>query len=536
MRYNVSVKSQVQHQYETWPYPSVPTVASICREDLWQINLNWIRSRCGVAPLKTQPSIWIAGCGTFEPYVFSQANPEAKILASDISQKSLAVAKQRLRWHGVKNTTLCQIDLNDPASFPNEIYDFIECYGVLMCLPNPEETLKLLASRLKPDGILRIMVYPHYSRQRIFQIQRLSRLLGLSFNPSHHPGLLRNILKKLPKSHPLSYAFSSYWDAKNLPGIVDGFLHASDRGFTGIELCAMIEKAELSPRFCFHRPWGQPSIMAEKLSAIGKYNFSFWLHYLDLWQSLRTNFTLCLTRKELESDQNFKTERHPLFNLRNTHLGISYKAKLLGMSIKGAKLPSRTSESPLKLSSKNIKNLLLGESSSSSIESEILLIPPTEMWDTSFNNKLKPIKPKKHFILREGKQILNPLYDHLFDAYTFKEQTEPFLQSPLPALESQIALWNNEASPLENDKILFGLTPFGTYAHKSQEINSFRNEYLSAQEISFSKFNLPNEFAAFKEVYSFLKANEISKLPDNSESTLRQLWILLFSYKKLFID
>lgn len=530
------MSSQVREQYESWPYPSIPRVATLSRDSLWQIHLDWIRTRCGITPLKTQPSIWIAGCGTFEPYVFAQANPGAKILATDISKKSMDIAKRRLKWHRISNAYFQQLDLSDLNSYPQENFDFIECYGVLMCLPEPLAALKSLASRLKPDGVLRIMVYPHYSRQRIFQIQRLAKLLGLSFTEPEHPALLRSIMRKLPKSHPLSYAFKSYWDAKNLPGIVDGFLHASDRGFTGIELCQMLDEAGLTPNFCFHRPWGQPSIMAEKLSGLGEHSFSFWLHYLDLWQSLRTNFTLCLTKKERTQTTDFETEKHPLFNLKNPDLSLLYKAKLLSMTVTGGRFPSRTAEAPIKLSGKNLNNLLQGKSSPDSAESEILLTPQKEFLDFPIREKLESVKPRKHFIPRLSDRVLNPLYDYLFDAYTFHEQTQSLLAQALPNLESQIRLWEGHAYPLEDSLHPFGLTPYGTYFHQPDEIQAYSASYLKAEESSFFDFQLKNESVAFNQVKRFLKDNHIMKLADESQAVLRQLWILLFSYDRLFLE
>jgi len=528
--------SQVQEQYESWPYPRMPRVAAVPREHLWQIHLNWIRSRCGVAPLDTQSHIWIAGCGTFEPYLFSRANPGSQILATDISRSSLDVARKRLSWHRAKNVQLAQIDLNQTDTFPDATFDFIECYGVLMCLPDPLKTLKALANRLKPGGILRIMVYPHYSRQRIFQIQKLAKLLGLSFQKQNHPALLKSLITKLPRSHPLSYAFFSYWDSKNLPGIVDAFLHASDRGFTGIELMNLVDEAGLTPRFCFHRPWGQPSIMSEKLSALGSFPFAFWLHYLDLWQSLRTNFTLCLVKKEESFESGFSTKKHPLFDLNNSFLSPLYRAKLVGLSLKGVQLPSRTAENPINLSPNQMKRLLKGQASAKSLESEILLNPPSLREDRSFDDSYKGIKPKNHFQFRDTQKILNPLYDYLFDAYTFNEQNRSILGTHFPNLSNQIEIWKNEAFPLEDELHPFGLTPFGTYLNKSKEISEFFESYLEAPEVSFAEFRLPNERSAFHQVHQFLKSVGIQRLPEESEATVRQLWILLFSYDKLFLE
>lgn len=528
--------TQVQAQYESWPYPAVPRVASVPREHLWQININWIRTRCGLAPLKTPPRIWIAGCGTFEPYLFSQANPDSNILATDLSFTSLDFARKRLRWHRARNVSLEQLDLSNPNAFPEGTFDFIECYGVLMCLPNPQETLKAIGRKLKPDGVLRIMVYPHYSRQRIFQIQKLAKLLGLSFQKAEHPALLRSLMKKLPKSHPLSYAFNSYWDSSNLPGIVDGFLHASDRGFTGIELCSMFERADLLPKFCFHRPWGQPHIMSEKLSDLGSHSFAFWLHYLDLWQSLRTNFTLCLTKKELETQNPFPTEKHPLFDLRNPHLSPIYKTKLVSLALSGTQLPSRTAAAPLRLNATEIKNILKGNAPPDSTEAELLLAPQNHFLDTQFDPELSSISPKNHFVPRQSTKLLNPMYDYLFDAYTFKDRNAHVLASDFPYLNQQIKIWETEAYPLEDDLHPFGLTPFGTYRKKSKEINDYLQDYLNSEEISFSEFYLPKETEAFDTLRGFLKSAKISQLPDDSASALRQLWILLFSYERLFLD
>ena len=530
--------SPTQSQYEQWPYPSVPWVASVPREHLWQLHVNWIRSRCALPPLSTQPKIWIAGCGTFEPYIFARANPESKILASDFSVRSLKIAQKRLRWHGAKNVELRQLDLTDPTQLPDDTFDLIECYGVLMCLPNPLETLTHLASKLNPDGVLRLMVYPHYSRQRIFQVQKLAKLLGLTFQNPRHPALLRNILKKLPKKNPLSYAFSSYWDAKNISGIVDGFLHASDRGFTGFELSALLDEAGLTPKFCFHRPWGQPDLMANKLSGLGEHNFSFWLHYLDLWQSLRTNFTLCVTKKGLASHPSFQTEKHPLFNLRNDDLGLAYKARLLRLGMTGTKLPSRTSENSLVLKPKEFKNVLLGKADKLTVGGELLIQSQTTPWDSSFNSQSKEVQPKKHFSVRQGDKILNPLFDYLFDAYTFKEQSKGYLPSSFPNLKQQIALWPDDSFPLENKRPPFGLTPFGTYHRFPKEITAYLETYLTAPEISFSELTLPNEFQCFKSTYSFLKSVGITELPENhnDEASLRQLWCLIFSGDKLFLS
>jgi SAM-dependent methyltransferase len=527
---------KVKDQYERWPYPAIPRIASVPLEHLWQIHLNWIRGKCGLAPLKYSPKIWIAGCGTFQPYLFSRANPEAQIMASDLSQGSLRIARQRLKWHGLKNVDLQQINLDADPELPEGPFDFIECYGVLMCLPDPLKTLKNLSSRLKPDGILRVMVYPHYSRQRIFQIQRLAKLLELDYSHSSHPKILKQVINSLPKNHPLHYAFDSYWDSKNFAGIVDGFLHASDRGFSGFELCSLIDQAGLKPAFCFHRPWGQPSVMAQKLSALGQHNFSFWLHYLDLWQSLRSNFTLCLTKKELEQDLIDIETPHPLFDLSNPHLSLSYKARLLKLSLTGASLPSRTDESSISLCATQIKKLLWNKTDNNSQGSPTAIRSHKESWDTHFNQRIGQIRPSPHFTFRIGQRVLNPMYDYLFDAYQFDTSFNSVSENKLPNLETQIRIWENEAYPLENENIQWGLTPSATFHYYRKDIAAFLGAPYSITETTFRDFVLPEENKKMDQLSLFLKKQSLKLPTSHSQESLRKLWILLFGYDTLFLD
>jgi hypothetical protein len=85
--------SAVQVQYETWPYPRVPLLASVPSTHPWQLHCEWLWDRCGSGAAPRHPRIWIAGCGTFQPYVFAVANPQADITATDISAPSLDLAR-----------------------------------------------------------------------------------------------------------------------------------------------------------------------------------------------------------------------------------------------------------------------------------------------------------------------------------------------------------------------------------------------------------------------------------------------------------
>jgi len=183
------------------------------------------------------------------------------------------------------------------------------------------------------------------------------------------------------------------------------------------------------------------------------YNFSFWLHYLDLWQSLRSNFTLCLTKKELEQNPiEFETP-HPLFDLSNPHLSLSYKARLLKLSLTGTQLPSRTDEASVFLSATQMKNLLWSRSHQISNDSPIAIRSHKESWDTTVNNQTGQIRPSPHFTLRIGQRVLNPMYDYLFDAYQVETSFNAISENKLPNLETQIRIWGNEIYPFRNASV-----------------------------------------------------------------------------------
>jgi hypothetical protein len=536
-------RSQTIHrQYEQWPYPNVPIIGSVRRIDTWQINLDYLTDRCGVPPPPPRPRILIAGCGTFQPYVFGLANPQADILAVDISEKSLAIARRRTLLHGMGHIKYQTIDLNQPSTYPEGPFDYIECYGVLMNLTSPEQALKELTSRLSDQGILRLMVYPYYSRQRIFQIQRLARLLGLSSQNRSHPGLLRKIIHALPPDHPLYYAFTTYLDSRNDAGVVDGFLHAGDCGFTGYQLGELIARAGCRPSFYFHRPWGHPELMGNRLGFTGGaaatgQNQSFVLNYLDLWQELRTNWIVCLTKdNRVERPAEPIVRPHPL--LIGCEGPMSHRLRLQIYRWTGLTLPTRTEANPIRLSGATLRALSRLPSGSVSIEAlfrkGILLGGPHRPIALAAHQSWpgeRPLREEAPFLVSSieiGDQVANPLYDPIFKAYTFAQEG-PYATT----LSAEIERWRTIADPLE-DAGQFGLTPFGTYLCFPNEMKDFmkkRRETVS----DFSQVRYQGEDAGLDSVRSFLKQFPLPK-KEWSDAVLRELWILLLSYRSLFLN
>jgi len=84
--------------------------------------------------------------------VLAEANPGAKIIGIDLSEKSIKLAQQRVQYHGVENVEFHSILLEDLPKLGME-FDYINCDDVLYLLPDTVAGLQAMRSVLKPDGI-----------------------------------------------------------------------------------------------------------------------------------------------------------------------------------------------------------------------------------------------------------------------------------------------------------------------------------------------------------------------------------------------
>lgn len=526
-----TAKSTVMRaQYEAWPYPQVPLLATLPSTHPFELHVDWLWDRSGSGPAPRQPRVWLAGCGTFQPYAFAVANPRAEIVATDLSEASLAAARRRCLVHGQQRVRFAPVDLDDPSTWPEGRFDLIECYGVLMNCQDPLATLQGLRERLTERGVLRLMVYPQWSRTRVFQLQRLARLLALHAGDRSHPRALRTFVKRLPKAHPLRFAFTSYADSRNDAGVVDGFLHGGDRGFTGFQLGALLRDAGLVPDYWFHRPWAQPATMAERLRLPGR-SQSFVLAYLDLWHELRGNFVVCARRGDAPPRLVQPLTPHPAF--AGSGHGLRHTLRLARLGLLGGSLPTRTGDGKVVLRPHEARALGRGETPAPLQKSGLLLggdhgcpLPAHE----DFAGEATFLAQAAG--LRVGRRAPNPLFAHLFAAFELA-QRHPELG--LPDLEGQMGRWLPWADPLEERPIAFGLTPYGTY----QRLRVNVQEHLARPELptaaSYADVRLRGDAAALQQVRSLLAAApELPAMP-RDDATLRELFVLLCTHDRLFV-
>ncbi|MHC1724701.1 MAG: class I SAM-dependent methyltransferase [Syntrophobacteraceae bacterium] len=104
-----------------------------------------------------------AGCGVGAQTVILARNcPGVQITAIDISETSIAEARQRLQSAGITNVTLQQGDLFNLA-FEAESFDHVFVCFVLEHLANPISALRHLKKKIRPGGTVTVIEGDHGS-------------------------------------------------------------------------------------------------------------------------------------------------------------------------------------------------------------------------------------------------------------------------------------------------------------------------------------------------------------------------------------
>ena len=249
---------RVRELYETYPFPSRDPATEntnavpMSRTDiLGKVNHHGFGGRQDFA--KGFRAL-VAGGGTGDSAIFLAAqlrDTDAEIVCLDLSDASLAIARQRAALRGLEDRIRwIQGSILDAARLGLGPFDYITCLGVLHHLADPEEGLRALTSVLGEGGAMGLMVYGRYGRLEIYAMQDLMRQIHR--DEPELPVQVANLkaaLRGLSPVHPLLRGRSrEQMEAliANEANLVDTFLHVQDRAYTVPELYQFIESAGLS--------------------------------------------------------------------------------------------------------------------------------------------------------------------------------------------------------------------------------------------------------------------------------------------------
>lgn len=226
----------VSRQYEKWTYPApIQDLVPWLRNN-WQLFDPSHAHRILWPNRDYQPDldILIAGCGTNQAAVFAYTNPDAKVVAVDISQASLDHQRYLKDKHKLSNLELHLLPIEELPTLGRD-FDLIVSTGVLHHLADPEVGMKALAKCLRRDGALAVMLYAKIGRIGVEMLQSVFRDLGLRQDEAS-VGIVKTTIARLPQGHPVRSYLNIAPDLKFDAGLVDTFLHGRDRSYT-VEDC-----------------------------------------------------------------------------------------------------------------------------------------------------------------------------------------------------------------------------------------------------------------------------------------------------------
>ncbi|MDD2926897.1 class I SAM-dependent methyltransferase [Rhodoferax sp.] len=238
----------MKKQYEALPYPARDPQDDHKRlVQTWLEDLPMINHYCfaGKQSFQNHFRALVAGAGTGDATIFlaeQLRHTNAQVVHLDMSEASIAIARQRAEIRQLTNITWVHDSLLNLPSLAVGPFDYINCSGVLHHLADPDLGFKALQSVLKDDGAIGLMVYASIGRTGVYQMQSLMRMVNSStgnepLDTQDKIANTQDLLASLPASNWFNRGQDLYHDHKvGDSGIYDLLLHSQDRAYAVGEL------------------------------------------------------------------------------------------------------------------------------------------------------------------------------------------------------------------------------------------------------------------------------------------------------------
>lgn len=243
----------VSRQYDRWRYP--PPIQDL--EVYSKTNWEWFdpfRSHRILWPdreYRPDLDILIAGCGANQAAVFAFTNRAANVVAVDVSQSALDHQQYLKDKHGLHNLELHLLPIEGLSALQRD-FDLIVSTGVLHHMADPLTGMRALASCLRRDGTIGVMLYAKYGRIGVELLESVFRDLGLSQDDASVQ-LVRDAISMLPTEHPVRNYFKVARDLQNDGAVVDTFLHGRQRSYTVDGCLDLVASAGLAFQGWLHK-------------------------------------------------------------------------------------------------------------------------------------------------------------------------------------------------------------------------------------------------------------------------------------------
>lgn len=250
---NLKISSAVERLYDVYPFPPETLLDEAPLGYNWRWHYPTVHAFCAnIAPQNNAPRILDAGCGTGESTSYlAFLNPEANVVAIDLSAGALAVAKERLDRSVPDAHSRVQFvhkSIFDVEDIPGE-FDYINSVGVIHHTPDPDRALRALAGKLAPGGIAHIFVYAKHGRWEISLMQRAIRIMRGGKHTQFEDGvrLGRDIFAALPEGNRLKQRERDRWEQENKKDatFADMYLHPHEVDYDIESLFQLIDQSGL---------------------------------------------------------------------------------------------------------------------------------------------------------------------------------------------------------------------------------------------------------------------------------------------------
>jgi SAM-dependent methyltransferase len=244
------VSAAVASLYNIYPFPPEPILDEPPPGYNWRWNWQAAYSFCtGQKPARDNIRILDAGCGSgVSTEYLVHLNPEATVVGIDLSEGTLAVAKERCKRSGATRAEFHHLSLFDVDQLDGE-FDLINSVGVLHHTSDPVRGIQALANKLAPAGLLHIFVYGELGRWEIRLMQEAIALLQGDQRGDYVDGVKigREIFANLPETNALRRREKERWGMENTQDacFADMYVHPQEINYNVNTLFELIDASGL---------------------------------------------------------------------------------------------------------------------------------------------------------------------------------------------------------------------------------------------------------------------------------------------------
>ncbi|WAC92697.1 class I SAM-dependent methyltransferase [Mycobacterium sp. Aquia_213] len=261
----------VSRQYDRWQYPPPIDDLEAYSKNNWEwFDPYWAhRVLWPDRAYRPDLDILIAGCGANQAAVFAFTNRAAKVVAIDVSQSALDHQQYLKDKHSLDNLELRLLPIEEVSALGRD-FDLIVSTGVLHHMADPLTGMTALASCLRREGAMGVMLYAKYGRIGVDLLESVFRDLGLSQDDASVQAV-KDIIAVLPADHPVRSYLAVARDLQTDGALVDTFLHGRQRSYTVDDCLDLVAAAGLTFQGWFHKSPYYPHEIFTPASKFGNY-------------------------------------------------------------------------------------------------------------------------------------------------------------------------------------------------------------------------------------------------------------------------